>query len=47
MIATAVASATTVPERLLARGPAARTVLAPVVLGAVVVGAVIALGRLG
>jgi len=38
VIATAVASATTVPERLLARGPAARTVLAPVVLGAVVVG---------
>lgn len=38
MSATGAAAVATIPERVLARGSAVRTVLAPVVLGAVVVG---------
>ena len=38
MTSTAAASATTVPERVLAAGPAGRAVLAPVLLGVVVLG---------
>lgn len=38
MSATGVAAAATIPEQVLARGSAVRTVLAPLVLGAVVIG---------